>query len=92
MLYNTCYSSTIATLVIQHLLKQSFKKTGIVLNDWKAQFDQAESEEAVLADWKRICDYFVQGAPVIVINQKLLISGAQPQAVIEQTIEEIAEE
>ena len=47
-----------------------------MLNDWKAQFDQAETEEAVLADWKRICDYFVQGAPVIVINQKLLISGA----------------
>ena len=29
---------------------------------------------------------------MIVINQKLLISGAVPQAVIEQTVEEIAEE
>lgn len=47
-----------------------------MLNDWKAQFDQAETEEAVLADLQLVCDYGIQGAPVIVINQKLLISGA----------------
>lgn len=47
-----------------------------MLNDWKAQFDQAETKEAVLADLQRVRDYGIQGAPVIVINQKLLISGA----------------
>ena len=47
-----------------------------MLNDWKAQFDQAETEEAVLTDLQLVCDYGIQGAPVIVINQKLLTSRA----------------
>ena len=68
------------------------QETGIDLDKWKAQFDKAETEEAVLADLQRVRDYGIQGAPAIVVNQKYLISGAQPQAVIEQTIEKIAEE
>ena len=52
------------------------QETGIDLDKWKAQFDKAETEEAVLADLQRVRDYGIQGAPVIVINQKLLISGA----------------
>lgn len=67
---NNCDTGDLA--VIEAIVK----KTGIVLNDWKAQFDQAETEEAVLADLQLVCDYGIQGAPVIVINQKLLISGA----------------
>lgn len=47
-----------------------------MLNDWKAQFDQAETKEAVLADLQRVRDYGIQGAPAIVVNQKYLISGA----------------
>ena len=51
------------------------QETGIDLDKWKAQFDKAETEEAVLADLQLVRDYGIQGAPVIVINQKLLISG-----------------
>ncbi|MRI86273.1 thioredoxin domain-containing protein [Aerococcaceae bacterium WS4759] len=68
------------------------QETSIDLDKWKTQFDQDETEEAVLADLQRVRDYGIQGAPAIVVNQKYLISGAQPQAVIEQTIEKIAEE
>ena len=41
---------------------------------------------------QRICDYVIQVATAIVFNQKYLISGAQPQAVIEQIVEKVAEE
>jgi len=58
------------------VIEATVQETGIDLDKWKAQFDKAETEEAVLADLQLVCDYGIQGAPVIVINQKLLISGA----------------
>nr|WP_260394180.1 hypothetical protein [Fundicoccus ignavus] len=53
---------------------------------------KAETEAAVIEGLQRVQAYGIQGAPAIVINQKYLISGAQPQAVIEETIEKIAED
>lgn len=43
---------------------------------------KAETEAAVIEGLQRVQAYGIQGAPAIVINQKYLISGAQPQAVI----------
>ena len=71
--------------VIEDILREA----GMNVKEWKAQFFKAETEDAVLEDLQRVRDYGFQVAPAIVINQKYLISGAQPQAVIEQTIEKI---
>lgn len=53
---------------------------------------KAETEAAVIEGLQRVQSYGIQGSPAIIINQKYLISGAQPQAVIEETIEKIAED
>lgn len=74
------------------VIETVIKETSFNFEDWKVQFAKAETEDAVLADLQRVRDYGIQGAPAIVINQKYLISGAQPQAVIEQTIEKIAQD
>ena len=71
--------------VIEDILREA----GMNVKEWKAQFSKAEIEDAILEDLQRVRDYGFQVAPAIVINQKYLISGAQPQAGIEQTIEKI---
>src|SRR5699024_11796365 len=62
-----------------------------IFDTWKEQFENSETEQAVLEDLQRVQSYGIQGAPALVIDQKYLIRGAQPQGVIEKTIEEIAE-
>ena len=74
------------------VIEDVVKKTSIDFDDWKVQFENPETEQAVLEDLQRVQDYGIQGAPALVVNQKYLISGAQPQEVIEQTIEKIAKE
>lgn len=74
------------------VLEEVVKTTSVDFDAWKDQFSQKETEDAVLEDLQRVQNYGIQGAPALVINQKYLISGAQPQEVIEQTIEQIAEE
>lgn len=76
----------------QTVLEEVVKNTTIDFEAWQKQYENPETEQAVLADLQRVQDYGIQGAPALVINQKYLISGAQPQEIIEKTIEEIAEE
>ena len=45
----------------------------------------------MLADLKIVKSYGIEGAPALVVNQKYIINGAQPQKVIETAFEEIAE-
>ncbi|MBM6615720.1 DsbA family protein [Desemzia sp. RIT804] len=68
------------------------KQTSVDFDTWKVQFENPETEQAVIEDLEKVQAYGIQGAPAVVVNQKYLISGAQPQEVIEQTIEKIAEE
>lgn len=74
------------------VIEDVVKNTTIDFDAWKRQFENPESEEAVLKDLARVQEYGVKGAPAVVINQKYLISGAQSQDVIEETIEKIAEQ
>lgn len=76
------------TAVIEDVVQQ----TNVDYAAWKAQYEDPATEQAVLEDLQRVQAYGIQGAPAVVVNQKYLISGAQPQAVIEQTIEKIAQE
>lgn len=73
------------------VLEEIVKESSLDFDTWKEQFESSETEQAVLEDLQRVQSYGIQGAPALVIDQKYLISGAQPQEVIEKTIEEIAE-
>lgn len=73
------------------VLEEIVKESPLDFDAWKEQFENSETEQAVLEDLQRVQSYGIQGAPALVIDQKYLISGAQPQEVIEKTIEEIAE-
>lgn len=74
------------------VIEEIIKETDIDFEAWQTQLVKAETEAAVIEDLQRVQAYGIQEAPAIVINQKYLISGAQPQAVIEETIEKIAED
>lgn len=67
-------------------------KTSIDFDAWKAEFEKEETKEATLEDITRAQQYGLQGVPALVIEGKYLISGAQPQEVIEQTLETIAKD
>jgi len=75
-----------------NVLEDIVKSTSIDFDEWKKQVENAETEEAVLADFERANAFGLQGVPALVINEKYLISGAQPQTVIEQAIEQVKEE
>ena len=58
--------------------------------DWKSQFENPETEKEVLKDLDFVRQNGINSVPALIIEDKYLISGAQPQSVIEDTIEEIA--
>lgn len=74
------------------VIEDVVKQTTVDFNAWKVQFENPETEQAIMEDLQRVEAYGIQGAPAIVVNQKYLISGAQPQEVVEQMIEKIAKE
>lgn len=74
--------------VIQNLIKE----TSIDFDAWHQQVQLEETKEAVLMDLQKVTRLGIQGAPALVIDNKYLLSGAQPQALIEQAIEQAAEE
>lgn len=74
------------------ILEDVINQTSIDLDAWKTQFSKPETEQAVLEDLNLVQSYGIQGAPALVIEGKYLVSGAQPQEVIEETIEKIAKE
>jgi predicted DsbA family dithiol-disulfide isomerase len=73
-------------------LEEAVKETSVPFEDWKAQFENEETEKAVLADLQLAQAYGVHSAPTLVINQKYAISGAQSQEVIEKTLTRISKE
>lgn len=75
----------------QTVLEEVVEKTTVDTAAWRNQYEDPATEQAVLEDLQRVQSYGIQGAPALVIEQKYLISGAQPQEIIEKTIEEIAE-
>ena len=74
------------------VIEDIIQSTSINFDAWKAAFEKEEAEQATLEDMILAKQYGLQGAPALVIEGKYLISGAQPQEIIEQTLETIAEE
>lgn len=74
------------------VLENIVESTSINFDGWKEQFEKEETEKAVFADFERANAFGLQGVPALVIDEKYLISGAQPQNVIEQAIEKVKTE
>lgn len=72
------------------VLEEAVKETSISFADWKAQFENEETEKAVLADLQLAQAYGVNSAPTLVINQKYAITGAQSQEEIEKVLAKIS--
>lgn len=74
------------------VLEEAVKETSISFADWKAQFENDETEKAVLADLQLAQAYGVNSAPTLVINQKYAITGAQSQEEIEKALARISKD
>lgn len=72
------------------VLEEAVKETSISFADWKAQFENDETEKAVLEDLRLAQVYGVNSAPTLVINQKYVIAGARSQDEIEKILAEIS--
>lgn len=74
------------------VLEEAVKETSISFPDWKAQFENEETEKAVIADLNLVKAYGVNSAPTLVINQKYAIAGAQSQEEIEKLLAKISKD
>lgn len=74
------------------VLDEAVKETGIAFADWKAKFENEETEKAVLADLQLAQAYGINSAPTLVINQKYAISGAQSLEEIEKALARISKD
>lgn len=74
------------------VLEEAVKETSISFADWKAQYENDETEKAVLADLQLAQAHGVNSAPTLVINQKYAIAGAQSQDKIEKLLARISKD
>lgn len=74
------------------VIEEAVKETDISFADWKIQFVNDETEQAVLADLQLVQAYGVNSAPTLVINQKYSISGALPQEELEKALDKISKD
>jgi predicted DsbA family dithiol-disulfide isomerase len=58
--------------------------------DFLEKLDDPEMEQAVLADIMSARQYGLSGVPAMIINQKCLISGAQPYEALVNALEQVA--
>ena len=76
----------------QIVIDDLVKETSIDFDSWKKQATNDETKQAVLNDLALVNAYGIQEAPALVIDKKYLLSGAQPQELIEQAFEQAAQE
>lgn len=74
------------------ILEEAVKETNISFADWKAQFENEKTEEAVLEDLRLAQAYGINSAPTLVINQKYVIPGARSQDELEKMLVRISED
>lgn len=74
------------------VLEEAVKETSLSFTDWKAQFENDETEKAVLEDLQLAQTYGVNSAPTLIINQKYAIAGAISQEKIEKILARISKD
>lgn len=72
------------------VIEKVIENTTLDFTDWKKKFESKEAAEAVLNDLEFVKQNGINSVPALIIEGKYLINGAQPQSVIEKSIEEIA--
>ena len=73
------------------VLEEAVRETNVSFDDWKIQFENKETEAAVLKDLQLAKAYGVHSAPTLVINEKYAIVGAQSEDAIIQALTQISE-
>ena len=68
------------------VLEEAVKETSISFTDWKAQFENKDTEKAVLADLDLARSYGIEVVPTLVINGKYSLAGAVSQEEIEKAL------
>lgn len=74
------------------VLEEAVREANIPFEEWKKQFNNPETEKAVVSDVELARAYGIHSVPILVINQKYAISGAQSEEVIINALEKIANE
>lgn len=74
------------------IIESLVKETSASFTQWQAAFNDPLTEEKVMADLELVRAYGINGAPALIINQKYLVSGAQPIEDLEKVFEQIASE
>ena len=71
------------------VLEEAVKETNINFSDWKAKFEDNETEKAVLADLELVERYGINVVPTLIINEKYSLAGAVSQEEIESALDRI---
>lgn len=71
------------------VLEEAVKETNINFSDWKAKFEDNETEKAVLADLELAERYGINVVPTLIINEKYSLAGAVSQEEIESALDRI---
>lgn len=71
------------------VLEEAVKETSISFSDWKAQFENEETEKAVLADFDLARSYGINVVPTLIINEKYSLAGAVSLVEIENALNRI---
>ncbi len=73
------------------VVESVIKDTTLDYDAWKQMFEDSETEKEVLKDLEFVRQNGINSVPALIVEGKYLINGAQPQEVIEKTLEDIAE-
>ncbi|MFC3899907.1 DsbA family oxidoreductase [Aliicoccus persicus] len=65
--------------------------TSLDFEQWKQLFEDPQTEQDVQSDLDFVRSKGINSVPALIVEDKYLINGAQPQKVIEKTLEDIAE-
>lgn len=72
------------------VLEEAVRETSISFSDWKEQFDNEETEKAVLADLDLASSYGIDLVPTLIINEKYSLAGAVSLEEIEKALDRIS--
>ncbi|HJE19305.1 MAG TPA: DsbA family protein [Aliicoccus persicus] len=73
------------------VIEAVIRDTSLDFEQWKKRFEDPKTEQAVQEDLDFVKKNGINSVPALIVEDKYLINGAQPQEVIEKTLEEIAE-
>ncbi len=74
------------------ILKEAVSETTVDVDAWEELFNSEDTRYAVIQDLQLARTYGVNSAPMLVINQRYGIAGAQPEEAIDEILAKVSEE